>query len=224
MNPLNNVEYPLPFQSSLPPILPKLQPQIPVTKMFKMAPSRIFVATMIVVVSASYPEFTPGKGLPSLEELGLTSEQLFTTPPPALATRVDDKYTQHTRCRSSSEGSEYAANVDDVIACYNYLVALGDYTCRERELCRIGSAKISGLNKNGHRANLGWDVPYVFSTAKCWDAALGLQWIFTNCNEGGKVMGYKEVGGGEYLIAATRSNIVFAAVVDPRPVDLWKIS
>ncbi|OBT51832.1 hypothetical protein VE04_07888 [Pseudogymnoascus sp. 24MN13] len=117
---------------------------------------------------------------------------------------------------------EYTANVDDVIACYNYLVALGDYTCRERDLCRIGSATISGLNRNGQIWNFG--VPIVFSTAKCWDAALGLQWIFTNCNEGGKVMGYKEVGDGEYMIAATNSNIVFAMAVDTRPVDLWKSS
>ncbi|OBT71545.1 hypothetical protein VF21_09849 [Pseudogymnoascus sp. 05NY08] len=192
--------------------------------MVKMAPPRILIAlaSMIAVASASYPEFTPGKGMPSLEELGLTSEQLFTTPPPALVPR-DDQYTLHTRCRSPSEGSEYLASVDDVIACYNYLVALGDYTCRERDLCYIGSAKITGMSRNRHIWT--WGVPYVFATVKCWDAALGLQWIFTNCNEGGKVLGYKEVGGGEYLLAATRSTIIFAGPGgDDRPVDLWESS
>ncbi|OBT39416.1 hypothetical protein VE00_10190 [Pseudogymnoascus sp. WSF 3629] len=188
-----------------------------------MAPPRIFVAlaSIIAVASAYYPEFTPGKGLPSLEELGMTSEQLFTTPPPTLAPR-DDEYTQHTRCRSPTEGSEYVADVDHVIACYNYLVPLGDYTYRERELCRIGTAKVTGLSRNRHIWI--WGVPFVFTTVN-WDAALGLQWIFTNCNEGGKVLGYKEVGGGEYLVAATRSSIVFAGIgVDDRPVDLWKSS
>lgn len=37
-------------------------------------------------------------------------------------------------------------------------------------------------------------------------------------------MGYKEVGDGEYMIAATNSNIVFAMTEDTRPVDLWKSS
>ncbi|OAF60685.1 hypothetical protein VC83_03588 [Pseudogymnoascus destructans] len=105
-----------------------------------------------------------GAGLPSLEELGLTTEQLFTTSPSALAPR-DNEFTQVTRCRTPSEGSEYVADVDDVIACYNYLVALGDYTCRERELCRIGSAKITGISKNGH--TWSWGVPFVFTTVKC---------------------------------------------------------
>ncbi|OAF59446.2 hypothetical protein VC83_03953 [Pseudogymnoascus destructans] len=77
----------------------------------------------------------------------LSSEGIVqqTNTPSTVAPR-DDEFTQVTRCRTPSEGCEYVADVDDVIACYNYLVALGDYTCRERELCRIGSAKITGIS------------------------------------------------------------------------------
>ncbi|ELR07613.1 hypothetical protein GMDG_02661 [Pseudogymnoascus destructans 20631-21] len=100
---------------------------------------------MIAVASASYPKFTLGKRLPSLEELGLRAA------------------LHHVSL--SPEGCEYVADVDDVIACYNYLVALGDYTCRERELCRTGSAKITGISKNGHTWT--WGVAFVFTTVKC---------------------------------------------------------
>ncbi|OBT83065.1 hypothetical protein VE02_08772 [Pseudogymnoascus sp. 03VT05] len=139
--------------------------------MVKMAPPRIFVAlaSMIAVASASYPEFTPGKGMPSLEELGLTSEQLFTTPPPQ-PSRPEMINTHYTPAAAAPARA-----------------------------------------------------PNTSPTSTTWDAALGLQWIFTNCNEGGRVLGYKEVGGGEYLLAATRSTIVFAGPGgDDRPVDLWK--
>ncbi|KFY82169.1 hypothetical protein V500_10765 [Pseudogymnoascus sp. VKM F-4518 (FW-2643)] len=168
-----------------------------------MAPPRIFVtlASIIATASASYPELIPGEGLPSFEELGLTSEQLFTAPHLALAPR-DDQYTQHTRCCGPGEGADYTANVDN------------------RVLCNIGDARITGLNKNSHP--LDFDVPLVFASVKCWDAALGLQWTFTNCNEGGEVMGYWEVGGGDYVVAALRSSTVFAVTVDNSPVELWK--
>lgn len=35
-------------------------------------------------------------------------------------------------------------------------------------------------------------------------------------------MGDREVSGGDYVVAAVRSSIVFAVTVDNSPVELWK--
>jgi hypothetical protein len=42
----------------------------------------VALASMFATAT-SYPEFTPGEGIPSLADLGLTSKELFTTPPTA---------------------------------------------------------------------------------------------------------------------------------------------
>jgi hypothetical protein len=46
-----------------------------------VALSSFQLSTALPVAGVSYPEVIPGAGLPSLAELGLTSEQLYTTSP-----------------------------------------------------------------------------------------------------------------------------------------------
>lgn len=84
----------------------------------------------------------------------------------------------------------YTANVDDVIVCFNFLVALGDYliTVEEsdqldglpyfRQVAIYNTAVVEGHSlREGGTASIASDV------------ALGVQWVFTYCNSGGQVAG-----------------------------------
>ncbi|KAF4622757.1 hypothetical protein G7Y89_g14269 [Cudoniella acicularis] len=66
-----------------------------------------------------YPEVIPGPSLPSLAELNLTSEYLYTLPPVVLFVST----SQLPRAALFNNDC-YSAYVDNVIACYNYLNAV----------------------------------------------------------------------------------------------------
>ncbi|KAJ3719155.1 hypothetical protein C8R42DRAFT_643442 [Lentinula raphanica] len=148
-----------------------------------------------------YPEVHPGPGLPTLAELNLTSEALYTISPkfdsrelgdqPALASR-SSLYTDNCQTYST-------ANVDDVIACFNYLENIGSNTCGfsgdNVQFCYAGTAQITGSNI--------FEDPVVASL--CSDVALGVQWIFTYCNVGGQVGGLAAAYGNGDLIVGVEN-------------------
>ncbi|CCM06405.1 uncharacterized protein FIBRA_08666 [Fibroporia radiculosa] len=135
-------------------------------------------------------EVIPGPGFPSLESLGLTSEELFAKgPPPTLTSRITGLQKRYDNvCQTWS-----TASVDNVIACFNYLEALGTQACGVTQnviMCTAGDAEISGSNISGGPS----------ASSYCSDAALGVQWIFTYCNNGGQVGGSAAANGNGNLI------------------------
>ncbi|KAJ3840648.1 hypothetical protein F5878DRAFT_522322, partial [Lentinula raphanica] len=148
-----------------------------------------------------YPELIPGPGFPTLAELNLTSEQLYTMTPnlqtpvvpisPELASR-SDRYTNECFTYTT-------ANVDDVIACFNYLQNIGSNTCAVNgdnvQFCYAGTAQISGSNISGTSS----------AASRCSDVALAVQWIFTYCNVGGQVGGAAAANGNGYLVVGVEN-------------------
>ncbi|KIJ64457.1 hypothetical protein HYDPIDRAFT_40205 [Hydnomerulius pinastri MD-312] len=150
----------------------------------------LYAALLCALTSgvAAAVEVIPGPGLPSLESLGLTSEELFAKGPPATKRgEVEKRYTNV--CQTYSTGS-----VDNVIACFNYLEALGTKACGVNGdnviMCTAGDAEVSGSNISGGPS----------ASSYCSDAALGVQWIFTYCNSGGRVGGSAAANGNGFLI------------------------
>ncbi|CCM03423.1 uncharacterized protein FIBRA_05554 [Fibroporia radiculosa] len=140
---------------------------------------------------AAVVEVIPGPSFPSLESLGLTSEELFAKgPPPALTSRITELQKRYDPvCQGYSTGS-----VDNVIACFNYLEALGTTACTVNGddviMCTAGDAEVGGSNISGDSS----------VSSYCSDAALGVQWVFTNCNYEGQVGGSQAANGNGNLI------------------------
>lgn len=92
-------------------------------------------------------------------------------------------------------GQLLTANVDDVIVCFNFLVALGNYQITVSTSDQIsgvpGFRQVAIYNSAIVIAHL-LNVQSTSSTA--YDVALGVQWVFTNCNNGGQVAGESHIG------------------------------
>lgn len=80
--------------------------------------------------------------------------------------------------------------MDDVIVCFNFLVALGNYRISVSTSDQIsgvpGFRQVAIYNSAVVIAHL-LNVQSTSSTA--YEVALGVQWVFTNCNSGGQVAG-----------------------------------
>jgi hypothetical protein len=145
---------------------------------------KLFISSLLGLASLQgvmaapkvYPEVIPGPGLPSLAELNITSAQLYEMGMPegkaegfsrgrctiadltslladvhARAQELDKRFTP--RC-----GPAEAAytNVNDIIACYNYLKNLGTKSCVANEntvMCTAGKAHIYGSATNGRTSS-----------------------------------------------------------------------
>jgi len=143
-----------------------------------------------------YPEFTQLPGMPTLASLNLTVEDLYTKPV-TLGEISESAVLYDNHCINNGA---FGGPVDDVIACFNYINAFGGSTsaCKinsgpggSKQLCHIGRAYVFGDNGGqGSSAN-----------SACSDVAIGVQWIFTNCNFGGKVEGNAAArGNGDYVV------------------------
>lgn len=100
-----------------------------------------FQSSSAIPTSNAYSEVIPGEGMPSLAELGLTSEQLYTMPVEAsMSLRIpnicvttniiQDAEKILTRAAAKCGPVEAAyTDVNDVVACYNYLKNLGTRDC-----------------------------------------------------------------------------------------------
>ncbi|TFK65679.1 hypothetical protein BDN72DRAFT_900512 [Pluteus cervinus] len=146
-----------------------------------------------------YPDLIPGPGLPSLEELGLTSEQLYTTIPTigkfSSSTSSNGREVFSRSAKYNSVCETYTTgNVDGVIACYDYLHSIGGNSCGVNgdkvRFCSSGDAQVTGSNISGTGS----------AASLCRDVASALLWIITNCNSGGRVGGSRAAGGNGFLI------------------------
>ncbi|KAI0059302.1 hypothetical protein BV25DRAFT_1779087, partial [Artomyces pyxidatus] len=147
------------------------------------------LSTFAVAAPAVHPTVVPGPGLPTLAELGLTSEELYARPP-SLRTRAA---LYSPVCQTYSTGS-----VDNVIACFNYLEAIGGHACtvaQNVQFCYAGDAQVMGSNVSGTES----------ASSLCSDVALAVQWIFTYCNDGGQVGGSQAANGNGYLIVGVEN-------------------
>ncbi|KAI0060396.1 hypothetical protein BV25DRAFT_1807463, partial [Artomyces pyxidatus] len=157
----------------------------------------VTTAFAAAVPATVYPTVIPGPGLPSLESLNLTSADLYTTDislgmyplSSCSAVPVQTLIVGLTEARGELEArytnecfTYTTASVNNVIACFNYLQSIGSNNCgvvSNIDFCEAGDAQISGSNIAG-----AGEV-----SSSCHDVALGVQWIFTNCNNGGQVGG-----------------------------------
>ncbi|KAH9475647.1 hypothetical protein JR316_0011202 [Psilocybe cubensis] len=179
--------------------------------MFAFTSLVALVSTTITLVHSSptvYPDVIPGPGLPSLEFLNLTSKDLYTMTPPTFdlslnsrsanfdAEWYDDNSTPfQTTNRTSCSFTFTTGDVDNTIACFNYLVSIGNNACvvsaDNVEFCRAGDASIGGSNL--HQTSGA-------ASSACRDVATAVQWIFTNCNVGGRVGGADAAYGNGDLV------------------------
>ncbi|KAF9531290.1 hypothetical protein CPB83DRAFT_849704 [Crepidotus variabilis] len=146
-----------------------------------------------------YPEVIPGPGLPSLASLNLTSKDLHTMKPQfssssALESRSAD-FDSH--CFTYTTG-----NIDNTIACYNYLASIGNNACvvpgDNIAFCRVGDVLIGGSNL--HQTSGA-------ASSACWDVSMAVQWIFSNCNAGGRVGGVAAANGnGDLPVGVYNTN------------------
>ncbi|KAI0059297.1 hypothetical protein BV25DRAFT_1918544 [Artomyces pyxidatus] len=150
------------------------------------------LSTFAVAAPTVHPTVVPGPGLPTLAELGITSEELYARPPSLQARAA----LYSPVCQTYSTG-----DVDDVIACFNYLEAIGGNACTvdgdNVQFCYAGDAQVTGSNESG----------YPSASSLCSDVALGLQWIFTYCNQGGRVGGSQAANGNGGLIVGVENII-----------------
>ncbi|KAF9527954.1 hypothetical protein CPB83DRAFT_725251, partial [Crepidotus variabilis] len=119
------------------------------------------------------PEVVPGEGLPSLKSLGLTSKDLYNMKPEFFNSSIETR-SKHfdNSCNPYSTG-----NFDDAIACYNYLVRIGHWSCLvtptgRSKFCVSGDAAIQGYNFRSDGNSVSSPCSYV---------ALAAQWVLTHC-------------------------------------------
>ncbi|KAF4629727.1 hypothetical protein G7Y89_g8425 [Cudoniella acicularis] len=131
-----------------------------------------------------YPSITIAEGLPSLAELGLTVEDLYTKPREFFSKgQVPTKRTNDIvpyKCYSTDR-----ANVDDATAAANYLASLGNQACVVKGISTlitfvtVGDAKIQGWNVS----------PHATVSSPCSNAATGAYDVLDYCTSGGEVAG-----------------------------------
>lgn len=104
------------------------------------------IAAMPQAKRTTFPELIPGPGLPSLASLGLTSADLYNMPTPKLSIRQAP--VSIPECGPDEQAY---TDVNDIIACYNYLNGLGTTQCStppggSQQWCVLGSAQVTGSN------------------------------------------------------------------------------
>jgi hypothetical protein len=158
------------------------------------------VAPNALALREEYPEFKPSPGFPSLASLNLTTEMLHTVPetlrvyvPNCMADTADATHpvtNQLTARDDCGGGSFVTANVDDVIVCFNFLVALGDYLVTvTRSDEALGLAGARQVATHGSAYIIAHDVTSHTVAATAYQIALAVQWAFNHCNSGGQVAG-----------------------------------
>ncbi|RBR25029.1 uncharacterized protein FIESC28_02153 [Fusarium coffeatum] len=100
-------------------------------------------------------------------------------------------------CRDDRPASELA-NVNEAVACINYLASLGSQPCvatvSGQSFCRRGNTQITGLARNGNTA-----------TSTCQEVARGAGFIMDKCSRGdGKVRGANEAWANGNLLVDIR--------------------
>lgn len=102
-------------------------------------------------------------------------------------------------------GAGDTANVDDLIACFNYLQSIRGYECwipddhDQHAMCTCGSAKVVGVDIGDADTSSNWlklrFIQYrtLLMLPNSGDVATAVQWVFTYCNSGGRVEGMSKL-------------------------------
>ncbi|KAM3511614.1 hypothetical protein MY11210_004768 [Beauveria gryllotalpidicola] len=142
-----------------------------------------------------YPEVIPGPGLPSLEELGLTSAELYQLPVPKLPS-ADHTMSALYNPVCGPQDSRYT-NVNGIIACYHYLNNLGTQDCKiDREtshFCYAGDATVLGQARYWQGAS-----------SHCRDVAGAVLWTIDHCTRPDQSCAGIQAanGNGDLLVAS----------------------
>lgn len=136
--------------------MPKCPPN---KKMFKLSLLFIILFNVCIMLGAAaptnntqtYPSIVPGPGMPTLASLNLTNAALFSTS--TLETHINRFHSLHTLNTGTLCQPVDLANNNDVVACFNYLYALGPRFCGGSgntgsisNFVRAGSALVVGTN------------------------------------------------------------------------------
>ncbi|KAM3447400.1 hypothetical protein MY3296_008751 [Beauveria thailandica] len=128
----------------------------------------------VLAGTVQYPEVVPGPGLPSLESLGLTSEQLYTMEPASSEVDARAAFAPMFTAVCAVDSNAYASKAG-LIACYNYLSRIGSQQCtvpsdfRKVRYCFSGDADVNGLSITGRSRTSTW---YVFAMY-FWELDIG---------------------------------------------------
>ncbi|AEO64288.1 uncharacterized protein THITE_2126654 [Thermothielavioides terrestris NRRL 8126] len=149
---------------------------------------------MTLAAPTVYPEVIPGPGLPTLAELNLTTAQLYELGRPNTTALLRHGVTLSPRWegRCGPEDGAYA-KVDDVIACFHYLLSLDTRPCRSihypnnNRLCQAGGAQIFVFTTNIKHADS--------------DVARGALWVIDHCTRPDMTSaGWQAAYGNGFLI------------------------
>lgn len=141
--------------------------------------------------SISRPVVTPGKGMPSLQSLNLTNEDLYAgdfldryghTIPKRNADfarrNTRSALTQRDVIPSCIETGNFYGTRSNAIACRNYLISASPNACdvpgTSTVLCTAGDTEIVGWNYFNDLDGVDED---------CSDVAIGASWIIDNCSD-----------------------------------------
>ncbi|KAJ8108846.1 hypothetical protein ONZ43_g6300 [Nemania bipapillata] len=157
------------------------------------------------LVPREYPEFIPAPGFPSLASLNLTTEMLYRAPKllPIPDEMVSADSVIGPLYTDTCESGFVTANVDDVIACFNYLVALGNTVITVTAADKISGTPYLRQVAISGTAHITAHALADGVKATAYNVALGVQWSFTNCNHGGQVAGSAAAYGNGDLIILT---------------------
>ncbi|KAM3482145.1 hypothetical protein MY5147_000264 [Beauveria neobassiana] len=157
----------------------------------------------VLAGTVKYPEVVPGPGLPSLESLGLTSEQLYTMEPASPDTEVNARASlapMFTPICATDSGAY--TDVNNLMACERYLARIGANECtvpsgfRKVRYCFAGDADVNGLSITGKSL-----------TSTCASVAHALRWIINNCRRATKAAGSEAAfGNGDIIVTGVNRN------------------
>jgi len=152
-----------------------------------------------------YPEVIPGPGLPSLASLNLTSAQLYEMESPEVTLARAGGLTMRAAAYTGRCGPADAAytNVNDIIACYNYLRSLGTRKCvttngiNGNQMCVSGQAQIVGESLVNSQTTASY----------CSDVAVGVLWVINSCTRPDQSCAGSQAANGNGDLVAVAVNI-----------------
>ncbi|KAM3523501.1 hypothetical protein MY4038_008164 [Beauveria bassiana] len=178
----------------------------------------------VLAGTVQYPEVVPGPGLPSLESLGLTSEQLYTMEPaspgislahliPSIREIADKVADTEVNARASlapmftpicATDSGAYTDVNNLMACERYLARIGSNDCtvpsgfKTVRYCFAGDADVNGLSTTGKSL-----------TSTCASVAHAVRWIMHNCRRANKAAGSEAAfGNGDIIVTDLRHGMI----------------
>ncbi|OAQ64491.1 hypothetical protein VFPPC_05757 [Pochonia chlamydosporia 170] len=144
------------------------------------------------------PEVVPGPGLPSLEQLGLTSAELYSLGKPNITAVLGNEFSANFDPRCGPAEAAYV-NVNDIIACFHYLDRLGHQDCVAPpnlgivRFCTAGNGVVSGQALDS-RGSSSW----------CSDVAKASLYTIDHCTRPDQsVAGFQAANGNGNLIVGS---------------------